>query len=188
MYGDAYETHAGSKIKRDRLKILPKRRCPPTRAHTQHSMPWELKSLHCTSLNFCYFCAYSWHVTIIPCPSLNYIWPTFHMTPTHHLTKLSANHSTHTQRRGLVCIYQISRRRTKKIVCKIFCCQAAGWAVRSSIPGGGGVKWPGSNATHSLPYNAEVMNEWIYSSTPPTHFYGADRDNITFHFRFPPRY
>jgi hypothetical protein len=30
-----------------------------------------------------------------------------------------------------------------------------------------GVKRPGSEADHSLPYRAEVKNTWIYTSTPP---------------------
>ena len=30
-----------------------------------------------------------------------------------------------------------------------------------------GVNWPGHNVYHSTLSNAEVMNEWIYTSTPP---------------------
>jgi hypothetical protein len=33
-----------------------------------------------------------------------------------------------------------------------------------------GLKWPGREADHSLPCIAQVKNEWIYTSTPPSVF------------------
>jgi len=35
-----------------------------------------------------------------------------------------------------------------------------------------GVKWPGHEADHSLPSNAEVKNTWSCTSTPPVYFHG----------------
>jgi len=36
------------------------------------------------------------------------------------------------------------------------------------------IKWvPGHEADHSSPSNAEIMNVWSYTSSPPIHFHGS---------------
>jgi len=35
-----------------------------------------------------------------------------------------------------------------------------------------GGKWPGREADHSCPSNAEVKNAWSYTSTPPIRLHG----------------
>jgi hypothetical protein len=45
-----------------------------------------------------------------------------------------------------------------------------------------GVQWPGHNVKHSSPSNAEVRNEWNYTSTLPVCLHGVNRENITFTF------
>jgi hypothetical protein len=37
------------------------------------------------------------------------------------------------------------------------------------------VKWPGREADHSSPSNAEVKNAWRYTSTPPIRLHGVVR-------------
>jgi hypothetical protein len=34
------------------------------------------------------------------------------------------------------------------------------------------LKWPGREADHSHPSNAEIKSEWSYASTPPIHLQG----------------
>jgi len=36
-----------------------------------------------------------------------------------------------------------------------------------------GVKRPGREADYSLPFSAEVMNVWNYTSTPPIRLHGV---------------
>ena len=41
-------------------------------------------------------------------------------------------------------------------------------------------KRPACEVGHSLPFSAEVNNEWIYTSTPPRCLNGMDRDRYIF--------
>jgi hypothetical protein len=43
-----------------------------------------------------------------------------------------------------------------------------------------GVKQPRLFVGHSVQFNAEVKNEWRYTSTPPVCLLGVDKDNFTF--------
>jgi len=43
-----------------------------------------------------------------------------------------------------------------------------------SLPG---LQRPGREDVHSLPFSAELKNEWSYNSAP---LHGVDRDNFTF--------
>jgi hypothetical protein len=43
-----------------------------------------------------------------------------------------------------------------------------------------GMKRPGRDVDHSLPPNAEVKNDWNYTSTPPTQRYSVYRKNFNF--------
>jgi hypothetical protein len=43
------------------------------------------------------------------------------------------------------------------------------------------VKCPGSDVYHTPPSSAVVKSEYSYSSAPPIHFHGMDRDNFTFY-------
>jgi hypothetical protein len=43
-----------------------------------------------------------------------------------------------------------------------------------------GVKRPKREADHSHVYNAVVMNEWRYTSTPSTYHHEGPEDNFTF--------
>ena len=45
-----------------------------------------------------------------------------------------------------------------------------------------GVRRPERDADHSPPSNAEVKNEWGYSSTPPICFHGVDRGNLLYFY------
>jgi hypothetical protein len=56
--------------------------------------------------------------------------------------------------------------------------QTGSGAHPASHPMGSGalslwIKWPGSEADHSTPSNAEVKNAWSYASTPPSSWRGA---------------
>jgi hypothetical protein len=42
-----------------------------------------------------------------------------------------------------------------------------------------GVRWPGCEADHSLPYSAEVKIQWSYTFAPPICLYGVAMDNIS---------
>jgi hypothetical protein len=44
------------------------------------------------------------------------------------------------------------------------------------------VKLPGREVCNSRPSNAEVRNEWSYTSTPPIHHYGVYKDSLPFAF------
>jgi len=47
------------------------------------------------------------------------------------------------------------------------------------------VKRPGRDVNHRPPSNAEVKNEWSYTSIPPICLYGVDNENFNF-FTFLP--
>jgi hypothetical protein len=40
--------------------------------------------------------------------------------------------------------------------------------------------WPGREVDHSLPYNADVKNEWSYKFAPLICLHGVDRDKFAF--------
>jgi hypothetical protein len=42
-----------------------------------------------------------------------------------------------------------------------------------------GVKWLGHEVDHSPPSNAEVKNEWSFTSALPIYLYDVDRDSFT---------
>jgi hypothetical protein len=48
-----------------------------------------------------------------------------------------------------------------------------------------GMPWPRREVRHSLASSAKVKNELSYTSTPPIHLNGADRDNFTFYYHGP---
>lgn len=47
-----------------------------------------------------------------------------------------------------------------------------------------GIQRPGHEFDHSLPSNAQVKNEWSYTSIPPPCLHGVDRDIFTFTCNF----
>jgi len=46
------------------------------------------------------------------------------------------------------------------------------------------VRQPGREADHSTSSGAEVKKEWSYTSTPPTHLHGVDKENFVFNYFF----
>jgi hypothetical protein len=44
--------------------------------------------------------------------------------------------------------------------------------------------WPRHEEDHSLPYSAEVKNEWSYTSSPPIRLHGVGLENFTFLIMF----
>ena len=49
---------------------------------------------------------------------------------------------------------------------------------KDSFPG---AKWLECEDNHWPPSNAEVRNDWSYTSTPPVGLHGMDRENFTFY-------
>jgi len=43
------------------------------------------------------------------------------------------------------------------------------------------IKRPGHEVDSSLSSKAEVKNRWCYTSTPPAHFHGAERENLIYY-------
>jgi hypothetical protein len=46
------------------------------------------------------------------------------------------------------------------------------------------VNQPKREVDHSTPSGAEVKKEWSYTSTPPIHLHGVDRENFIFNYFF----
>jgi len=44
-----------------------------------------------------------------------------------------------------------------------------------------GIKRPRREVYNSLSSKAEVKNRWCYTSTPPAHFHGAEKENLTYY-------
>ena len=44
------------------------------------------------------------------------------------------------------------------------------------------VNQPGREVDHSTPSGVEVKKEWSYTSTPPIHLHGVDKENFAFNY------